>query len=488
MPLARKLRRMAGANARLMKSPGDARASSASARRARIPAAVLHAAADDPSSTRVAFALADALASLPGVARAVVARSVAEVEALELVAISGQARIDPRRAANARLLAACEAVRKLAPDARGLAVRAPSVAVHDGLGGCVALSIEPAERDVDIPELEATARSARDACRLLLVRARDERTGRRRVADAWRSACAADGMAGRLATRAHAILPRAIGQRVTPRRAAVAALALAIVALGCVPVPVIVKARATLEAENLQVVSAAEDGHLVAAAARPGDRVAAGQVLARLDDRQPALELAAGRSEAARNDEELARATATRDRAALGELRAVGRRIAADVADAERRLARTALRAPFEAVVLKGDPTRRLGAPVAAGEVLFELGSADAHRLVLNVDEHDVRLMRAGQRARIRFAGAPGRTWDARLGELLPVAAAEPGSGTFRVPAALERVEDAPRHALRSGMRGVARVRTGSAPLALAWTRTLRDRALLLAWRAGLVP
>ena len=466
------------------RAPSGARGPAARPALARLPATVLAAAAEDEGHARVAFAVVEALAGGCGARRAALACTVADGAPLALVALSGQARIDPRRAANRRLLTALADAPALDFDARGVAFDLPHggagaarIAVRDATGGCAAVLLE---RDADVPwreaEVRAAALVARDACLLLLRRARAAAPRRTRLLASWR-----EGGARRLTDALP--LPPAVRARLTPRQTLWTGAGLLGALVCLLPVPLTVTARASLEAEELQIVSAADSGHLVSAHARPGDRVGEGELLARLDDGAAVLELEAGRSEAARNTEELARALATRDRAALGELRAEGRRIAADVADAERRIDRAALRAPFESVVLKGDPSRRLGAPVAAGEALFELGSADSHRLVLAVDEHDVRLVGAGMVARVRLAGAPGRVWDARLGELLPVAVVEPGTGAFRVPAELV----GGGAGLRAGMEGVARVRAGTAPLIVAWTRGLRERATLLAWRFGLI-
>ena len=454
---------------------------------ARVGGAALAAAARDAGPGPVAFAIVAALAEDPPTRRAGLAVATEPDAPLRAVAVSGQSRIDPRRGPARRLLERLEAVRTSAPgEAPGGAGvgedptgRSVAVVLRDDRGAVAALLLE---RDPDRPFPHGTATrlegACRDACLLLLARERQARARPLRLAARW-----ATVEGSRLGAALARAVPGALRARLGPRGTALGLGAVAALGLGALPVPLVVEARATLEAEDRQVVSAPEAGHLVSAHARPGDRVERGALLARLDDREAALALDAARSDAHRVGEELARALATRDRQALATLRAEQRRLEAELAAAERRLERAEVRAPFAAVVLDGDPGRRLGAPVDAGEALFVLGSAERHRLVLEIDEHDVRLVRPDQLARVRMAGLPGRARVARLGDLLPVAVLELGRGAFRVPATFE---DEARE-LRAGMRGVARVAVGRAPLALAWTRALRERATLLAWRVGLV-
>ena len=66
----------------------------------------------------------------------------------------------------------------------------------------------------------------------------------------------------------------------------------------------------------------------------------------------------------------------------------------AQVARVEEQLGRTTVTAPFDGVVVSGDLSQNLGAPVERGTILFEVAPLSEFRLVLKVDERDVAYRR----------------------------------------------------------------------------------------------
>ena len=276
-------------------------------------------------------------------------------------------------------------------------------------------------------------------------------------------------------------------RRGTRRRLALAAAALlpplwAVLAL---PQPYRVSARVSIEASDRQVLSAPYAGHLGSAHVRAGDAVRAGQLLATLDGREMALDASRWAGELASNGAEQAMALAGRDRVELARLRADAARIEVERSLAEERRARAEIRAPFDGILLSGDPARLLGTPLAAGDTLFEIASGDKRSLLVEIDEHDVGLIEAGARVQVRMAAAPRDVIAATLGAVVPVAVAEPGGSVFRARATL--AEAAAGEALRPGMQGVARIDAGRRSLADAWTRPVRERLVLYGWKLGLL-
>jgi multidrug efflux pump subunit AcrA (membrane-fusion protein) len=215
-----------------------------------------------------------------------------------------------------------------------------------------------------------------------------------------------------------------------------------------------VSAPARVEGRVQRVVVAPFDGYVDTAPVRAGDRVMAGQLLATLQD--SALLLERG-TQAAERDElakQYRRALGMRDRA---EARVLEARIAQtqaklDLLDA--RLARTRLEAPFDGVVISGDLSRSLGAPVERGQVLFEVAPLDGHRIVLQADERDVGELAPGMQGTLALAALPDATLGFTLARVGSVAQTETGQAVFRVEGRLEG--DVP--ALRPGMEGVAKV------------------------------
>jgi len=485
---------------------------------ARLAPALLAAITRDGTVEAVAHALAGSLPATIGARRVAIGLSLGPGEPIRVRALTGQPTLDERRRAVRRLTACLEAMSvpagatsagdagiRVWPDAASRddqvvgqdvggddAEGAAAYAYADGCGAislaCLTLSGAhggrlvvlfergPGERAFASGELVGLRSALPDVAGWLVIEARRHGPWRQRARDAWRDA------AGRVPVLPR-MLPTVLTDAVTPRRTTALVAVCAVILLGALPVVHTVTAVATLEAEHRQVVGAAQAGHLLAVHARVGDRVEQGELLARLDDRQARDELIALREAMLRVDEELSRALAVRDRSSLGRLRAERAGVLADLSAAERRLERSRVLAPFTGTVLAGELDERLGASVQAGETLFELGADRRVRLMLEIDERDVRLVEQGLQARLRMASLPMQVWEATLEQLEPVAVAEPGRNVFRMAATLVDADES----LRPGMQGVARIDTGHGALALVWTRALRERLTVLAWRIGLI-
>jgi multidrug efflux pump subunit AcrA (membrane-fusion protein) len=151
----------------------------------------------------------------------------------------------------------------------------------------------------------------------------------------------------------------------------------------------------------------------------------------------------------------------------------------AQLALIEEQLSRTDIVAPFDGILVSGDLTQMLGAPLERGAAMFELAPLDAYRVVLQVDEHRIADVRAGQRGELVLSSDPGRRFPILLHKLTPVSTARDGRNYFRVEAGLE---GGPDPALRPGMEGVAKVSVEDRRLAWIWTRELFNWVRLKAW------
>jgi len=242
-------------------------------------------------------------------------------------------------------------------------------------------------------------------------------------------------------------------------------------------VPWRVSAPARLEGAVQRAIVAATDGFLQQANVRPGDRVQAGQVLAELSSQDLELERRRRESELRQHENAYRAAQSRADRAQMVTLYAKASEAQALLSLVEAQLARARIEAPFDGIVIKGDLSQHLGAPVQRGEVLMVLAPNDSFRLILEVDEADVAAMRPGQRGELALAAQPDRTLAFVTRRIVPVASAADGRNFFEVEAALEQTPPQ----LRPGLSGVGKVEAGWRPL--AWI--LGHRALdwlRLAW------
>lgn len=245
-----------------------------------------------------------------------------------------------------------------------------------------------------------------------------------------------------------------------------------------VPVPWRVSAPARLEGSVQRAVVAATDGFLQQANVRPGDRVRAGQVLAELASQDLELERRRRESELRQHEGAYRAAQARADRAQMVNHQSRAAEAQAMLSLVEMQLQRARIEAPFDGIVIKGDLSQNLGAPVQRGEVLMVLAPNDSFRLILEVDESDLAAILPGQRGELALAAQPERPLRFVTRRIVPVATAADGRNFFEVEASLQ-AQDLPQ--LRPGLSGVAKVEAGSKPL--AWLLTHRALAWLrLAW------
>ena len=231
-----------------------------------------------------------------------------------------------------------------------------------------------------------------------------------------------------------------------------------------------------------QAIVAPFTGYLVEATARAGDRVEAGQLLAALDGRELLLEQEKLAGERAKHRKEYQQALAERDRAMVSIITARIEQVDAQLELIEEQLERTRLVAPFSGLLVSGDWSRALGAPVERGQLLFEIVPESDFRIMLQVDEHDVSHLQPGQQGRLRLAGIPDDPVDLQVARIYPVATVAGGANHFRVEASADKVPPG----LRPGMQGVAKVTVGRGSLLAVWTASLRSRLRLWAWSLGL--
>jgi multidrug resistance efflux pump len=282
----------------------------------------------------------------------------------------------------------------------------------------------------------------------------------------------------KVAEALHTQLGRLFGPRYVGRKLVV----LALLALGTFfatfQADYRVAATTVLEPEVRRAVLAPFDGYIADAPQRAGDLVRAGEVMCTLDDRDLKLERLKWRSQREQYAKQYQQALAQRN-AALGQI------ITAQIAQAEAELAlveehleRAQLRAPFESLVVSGDLSQSIGAPVERGKVLFEVAPLEAYRVILEVDEHDIAEAADGQEGHLVLSAFPNEPLPFTVTKLTPVSTAREGRNYFRVEA---RLAHTPAR-LRPGMEGIGKIAIDRRLLLWIWTHQAVDWLHLQLW------
>jgi biotin carboxyl carrier protein len=346
----------------------------------------------------------------------------------------------PAAAAAPRITLAHAALRR---SGSGLACSIPIV--HLGsIAGAVTLE-RTAEQPLSREALERCEHVVSLAGPLLALRAESELSAaarvRRSLAQQWR---------------------RLRDPRELPFKLALAGGILLLLFVLFVPLPYSVSAVTRLEGSVQRALVAASDGFIQQIAARPGDKVKQGQVLAELAQQDLQLERSKRGSELAQHVNAYSTAFARADRALLMVSQAKMDEARAQLELVESQLERTQVKAPFDGVVISGDLTQQLGAPIQRGAVLMVVAPADGYRLIVEVDERDINDVKAGAAGRVALAAMPGTTHGFHIERVTPLAATREGRHFFEVEGKL----DASSAALRPGLQGVARIDAEARPLA----------------------
>lgn len=248
-----------------------------------------------------------------------------------------------------------------------------------------------------------------------------------------------------------------------------------------VPVQYRVGAQARIEGSVQRALVAPTDGFLRQAHVRPGDRVKADQVLAELAEDDMRLEHRKFYSEYTQHENAASAALARSDRAqyAIAQSKADEARAQVELLDAQ--LVRARVRAPFDGVIIKGDLSQSLGAPVRKGEILLTIAAIDKFRLLIEVDERDIGSIAAGQNGSVALGALSDRALRFRVERVTPVATARDGRNFFEVEGALEETPPV----LRPGLQGVAKIDAGHRPLAWIWTHHLIEGLRMGLWSWG---
>jgi multidrug resistance efflux pump len=94
----------------------------------------------------------------------------------------------------------------------------------------------------------------------------------------------------------------------------------------------------------------------------------------------------------------------------------------------QKQMTRSRIYSPFEGIIVSGDLSQSLGAPVERGEVLYELAPLDEYRVVLEVDEKDIAEVQTKMRGELVLTGAVEENLPFLVKKITPVSENREGS------------------------------------------------------------
>lgn len=239
-----------------------------------------------------------------------------------------------------------------------------------------------------------------------------------------------------------------------------------------------VSAPTLLEGTIQRAICAPYNGFIADARVRAGDIAREGDILCIMDDRDLKLERSKWISQKEQLLKQHREAMAKHDRPQILIVQAKIDQADAQISLIDEQLARAKVTAPFNGVVMKGDLSQQLGAPVEKGQILFEMAPLDAYRVIVEVDERDISEIKVGQKGELILSSLPHDVFNLIVEKITPVSIAKEGRNYFRVEARLEGHTDR----LRPGMEGVGKIMIDERKLIWIWTHELIDWLRLKLW------
>lgn len=207
---------------------------------------------------------------------------------------------------------------------------------------------------------------------------------------------------------------------------------------------------ASLQAPNEAQVVAKTSGVLLDLRIEEGDRVKAGQVLARLDAERSGLEVERAEAAMRKLEAEYERSKELFARKLIAADAHERIRYDLDTARAAWQLARLELSYANVVAPIDGVVAQRLvkeGNLIQLNQAMFRIVDADELEAVLNVPERELATMKDGLPVTMLVDALPGQTFTGQVDRVSPVV--DPGSGTFRVTTVFDGASG-----LRAGMFG----------------------------------
>ncbi|WP_166252872.1 efflux RND transporter periplasmic adaptor subunit [Marinobacter salicampi] len=182
-----------------------------------------------------------------------------------------------------------------------------------------------------------------------------------------------------------------------------------------------VAAVGTLRAREAVELTSEVNGRVVALNFRPGEKVAKGQLLVRLDDRQAQVDLKVVEAQLADARRQYERAQSLRSNNSISQAQVDELSTAMAVLESQRVAAQTRLEdhrieAPFAGIV--GLVDLSVGAYVTTGESIATLDATDRMELTFSVPERYIGQISQGQGLTARTAAFPDEVFEGTLAEL----------------------------------------------------------------------
>ncbi|TWU43039.1 HlyD family secretion protein [Novipirellula aureliae] len=244
------------------------------------------------------------------------------------------------------------------------------------------------------------------------------------------------------------------------------------------PVRYRIACTARVKPMSQRMVAAPFEAVLLSSRIKPGTSVRAGDVLASLDGRPLRMEREAIAAEIQQAAKEHDTALATGKVAEAQQAKLRQRQLMRSFELLSDRLNRLQIVSPIDGIVISGELSQFVGAPLELGQSLFEIAPLESMTIEVEIPAYEIGYVKANADTRIRFPAVGGRSIEAPLSELYPAAEIRDDQNIF-----IGKVEVENRDGkLRPGLKGNATTYGPIRPWVWSWIRSKFER---IVWWSG---
>ena len=248
-----------------------------------------------------------------------------------------------------------------------------------------------------------------------------------------------------------------MGRLILDRKKSILIAIAVVLATLWVPVPYWPNRDCIIEPAKTSFISSPIDGVLKDIVVRPGDEVAAGSQLARLDDEALRWELSTAQADMESAGKRRDAALTTRNAGDLRLAQLEQERYRVAIESLEKQLDDLELCSPVEGIIVQGNIDEHNGMPVSRGDTLFEIAPLDRMRTEIHLSTADLANVKVGQVITLRVDADRWSRWSAKITRIAPRGIVIDSKVVFIATAEI----DNPKKILRPGMDGKARISAG---------------------------
>lgn len=235
---------------------------------------------------------------------------------------------------------------------------------------------------------------------------------------------------------------------------------------------------ASVETDLITYITAPYDGIIENINKKEGDDVLKDDLLLTLDTNELKLKANESKANILRYAQEAEKARATYS---LADMKiALSKKEEAEVSlnRVDYYISQSMIKAPYDGVVVEGDYTKLIGAPISKGDVILKVAKLGSMFLRIKVNERDIDGIK--QSGKFIFLSRPNLSYNIKIDKIIPVAQVDKSEGNvFVIKAFIEEKEES---WWRPGMSGIVKIDAGEQTIFWIATHKLVDFIRIYLW------